>query len=180
MELQDRSKLLASLARISTDQSVLLFSTLQTGGLGLNLTMFQAVIICDTVFNPYVQTQAKKRVHRIGQSHPVTCVTLMSDTSVEHAMVQLQKRKLDLGETLVEKDIHKINESDEYKPILGYEAMDSVFRNIISESKGNNGGVAVETTTKKRPPSSSSSSTPSSPKKQMKFIGLYTGVPNQT
>ena len=43
-------------------------SLLFTGGLGINLTSANVVVIHDIDFNPYNDKQAEDRCHRIGQN----------------------------------------------------------------------------------------------------------------
>ncbi|KAI8851824.1 SNF2 family N-terminal domain-containing protein [Chytridium lagenaria] len=54
----------------SSDCNVFLLST-RAGGLGINLTAADTVIIFDSDWNPQVDLQAQDRVHRIGQTRPV-------------------------------------------------------------------------------------------------------------
>ena len=49
---------------------VMLLST-RAGGLGLNLTAADTVIIYDSDWNPHNDIQAQARAHRIGQTRPV-------------------------------------------------------------------------------------------------------------
>ena len=48
--------------------TVLIYYFISTGGLGINLTSANVVIIHDIDFNPYNDKQAEDRCHRIGQN----------------------------------------------------------------------------------------------------------------
>lgn len=50
---------------------VFLIST-KAGGLGINLTAADTVVMFDSNWNPQVDIQAIARAHRIGQTRPVT------------------------------------------------------------------------------------------------------------
>jgi len=52
----------------NTDMSIFVFLlSTKAGGLGINLTAANAVILHDIDFNPYNDKQAEDRCHRIGQ-----------------------------------------------------------------------------------------------------------------
>ena len=85
----------------SPDIPVFLLS-LKAGGVGLNLTSADTVIIYDPWWNPAAEAQAEDRSHRIGQTRAVTCIKLIVENSVEEKVLELQKIKADLFENLVE------------------------------------------------------------------------------
>ncbi|GAB1607804.1 SWI/SNF-related matrix-associated actin-dependent regulator of chromatin subfamily A containing DEAD/H box 1-like [Argonauta hians] len=78
---------------------IFLLST-RAGGLGINLTSANAVIIHDIDFNPYNDKQAEDRCHRMGQTKAVKICRLLSKNTVEEAMFRCAQRKLSL-----EKDV---------------------------------------------------------------------------
>ena len=61
---------------------VALLST-RAGGLGINLTGADTVIIFDSDWNPTGDSQAEDRAHRIGQTKAVAVYRLVSDRSIE-------------------------------------------------------------------------------------------------
>ncbi len=71
--------------------------SLKAGGVGLNLTAADAVVLYDPWWNPAVEDQAIDRTHRIGQDKPVFVYRLVVEGSVEERMVELQKRKRNLA-----------------------------------------------------------------------------------
>ncbi len=85
----------------SKDIQVFLLS-LKAGGVGLNLTSADTVIIYDPWWNPAAEAQAADRTHRIGQTKPVTCIKLVVKNSIEEKILDLQKMKSHLFESLVE------------------------------------------------------------------------------
>merc|ERR1711966_524375 len=75
---------------------VFLVST-KAGGLGLNLTAANAVIMLDLDFNPQNSRQAEDRVHRLGQTQEVTVYYLVCKGTVEEMVIRrnLEKMRLD-------------------------------------------------------------------------------------
>ena len=65
-----------------SDKFVFLLST-RAGGLGINLTAADTVIIYDSDFNPQMDLQAMDRAHRIGQKNPVNVYRLITEHTIE-------------------------------------------------------------------------------------------------
>jgi len=76
----------------SGDATVFLLS-LKAGGTGLNLTGADYVIHLDPWWNPAVEDQASDRAHRIGQQRPVTVLRLVSQGTIEEAILGLHADK---------------------------------------------------------------------------------------
>ncbi len=74
---------------------VLLIS-LKAGGVGLTLTAADHVYILDPWWNPAAEDQAADRAHRIGQENPVVVHKLVAKDTVEHRVLELQRRKRQL------------------------------------------------------------------------------------
>ncbi|WP_149651460.1 DEAD/DEAH box helicase [Azospirillum argentinense] len=74
--------------------------SLKAGGTGLNLTAADTVIHYDPWWNPAVEDQATDRAHRIGQHKPVFVYKLVTASTVEERMRDLQERKRRLGEAI--------------------------------------------------------------------------------
>uniref|UniRef100_A0A1Y1KDE8 DNA repair and recombination protein RAD54-like n=1 Tax=Photinus pyralis TaxID=7054 RepID=A0A1Y1KDE8_PHOPY len=64
--------------------------TTRVGGLGVNLTGANRVIIFDPDWNPATDTQARERAWRIGQEKQVTVYRLISAGTIEEKMYQRQ------------------------------------------------------------------------------------------
>ncbi|PIE57138.1 MAG: helicase [Desulfobulbus propionicus] len=75
--------------------------SLKAGGLGLNLTAADYVIHMDPWWNPAVEDQAADRVHRIGQTRPVTVYRLVTVKTIEEKIVRLHKEKRELANSLL-------------------------------------------------------------------------------
>ena len=80
---------------------VFLLST-RAGGLGLNLTAADTVIIFDSDWNPMMDLQAQDRAHRIGQRSDVSVFRLVSNSPVEEKILGRATEKLNMSELVVE------------------------------------------------------------------------------
>ncbi|KAG8011946.1 SWI/SNF-related matrix-associated actin-dependent regulator of chromatin subfamily A containing DEAD/H box 1B [Nibea albiflora] len=81
------------------DIFVFLLST-RAGGLGINLTSANVVILHDIDCNPYNDKQAEDRCHRLGQTKTVQVVKLISKDSIEDCILQLGQKKLKLEQDM--------------------------------------------------------------------------------
>jgi SWI/SNF-related matrix-associated actin-dependent regulator of chromatin subfamily A member 5 len=76
-----------------SDRFIFLLST-RAGGLGINLTAADTVVIYDSDFNPQMDLQAMDRAHRIGQKNMVNVYRLITENTVEEKIVERQMIKL--------------------------------------------------------------------------------------
>jgi len=83
----------------SGEVAVFLIS-LKAGGVGLNLTEADTVIIYDPWWNPAAESQAADRAHRIGQDKPVFVYKLITENTVEEKIIAMQDRKRALAESI--------------------------------------------------------------------------------
>jgi len=67
--------------------------SLKVGGVGLNLTGADHVIIVDPWWNPAVEEQAWSRAHRIGQTKKVVVTKLYSKGTIEEKILNLHQKK---------------------------------------------------------------------------------------
>lgn len=89
----------------NNDKSILVFLlSTKAGGLGINLTSANVVILHDIDFNPYNDKQAEDRCHRVGQTQEVKVVRLISKDTVEEAMLRCGKEKLKLEQDVTSSD----------------------------------------------------------------------------
>ena len=66
------------MAAFQRGEGDLFLISLKAGGIGLNLTAADYVIILDPWWNPAAEDQAIDRAHRIGQKRPVTVYRLVT------------------------------------------------------------------------------------------------------
>lgn len=74
--------------------------SLKAGGVGLNLTGANVVIMYDSWWNPMVESQAEDRAYRIGQTEDVHVIKLITKGTIEEKLQQLQEKKKDLVEEI--------------------------------------------------------------------------------
>ncbi|KAG1673281.1 hypothetical protein FOA52_002561 [Chlamydomonas sp. UWO 241] len=75
----------------------------RAGGLGINLTAADTVIIYDSDWNPHQDLQAMDRCHRIGQTRPCLVLRLASANSVEGKMLRRAADKMALERLVIKK-----------------------------------------------------------------------------
>lgn len=87
--------------RPDSDRFVFLLCT-RAGGLGINLTAADTVIIFDSDWNPQNDLQAQARCHRIGQSKPVKVYRLICRNTYEREMFDRASLKLGLDKAVLQ------------------------------------------------------------------------------
>lgn len=104
--VEDRQDLID---KFNNDKAVFIFLlSTKAGGLGINLTAANKVVLHDIDYNPYNDKQAEDRCHRIGQTKEVTIVRLITKGTIEEGMLKCAQDKLQLGRDLTSED----NEED--------------------------------------------------------------------
>ena len=78
--------------------------SLKAGGVGLNLTEADTVIIYDPWWNPAAESQAADRAHRIGQDKAVFVYKLITENTVEEKILAMQERKRNLAAGIYKED----------------------------------------------------------------------------
>ncbi|KAL9976050.1 hypothetical protein ACROYT_G013284 [Oculina patagonica] len=94
-----------------SDRFVFLLCT-RAGGLGINLTAADTVIIFDSDWNPQNDIQAQARCHRIGQSRSVKVYRLITRNSYEREMFDRASMKLGLDKAVLQSMNTKENASN--------------------------------------------------------------------
>jgi len=101
------------------EKDVFLIS-LKAGGVGLNLTGADTVILVDLWWNPAVESQAIGRAHRMGQEKIVEVYRLVTRGTIEEKIQELQEQKKNLvSEVLDGTESRASLTLDEIKEILG-------------------------------------------------------------
>ena len=97
--------------------------SLKAGGVGLNLTGADTVILVDLWWNPAVEAQAIGRAHRIGQERNVEVYRMITRGTIEEKIQELQESKRNLVSTILDGVEAKSSLSvEEIREILGISA----------------------------------------------------------
>ena len=94
----------AVIERFQAGQVPLMLVSLKVGGVGLNLTAADTVVLVDPWWNPAVEEQAIARAHRLGQTRQVFVYKLVIEGSIEERLLELQARKSALAEGMLGRD----------------------------------------------------------------------------
>ncbi|KHD45789.1 SNF2 helicase associated domain-containing protein [Streptococcus hongkongensis] len=97
--------------------------SLKAGGVGLNLTGADTVVLIDLWWNPAVEMQAISRAHRIGQKENVEVFRLITRGTIEEKILEMQESKRNLVTTVLDGNESRASMSiEEIKEILGLES----------------------------------------------------------
>ncbi|XP_053553077.1 SWI/SNF-related matrix-associated actin-dependent regulator of chromatin subfamily A containing DEAD/H box 1 [Bombina bombina] len=89
----------------NTDMDIFIFLlSTKAGGLGINLTSANNVILHDIDCNPYNDKQAEDRCHRVGQTKEVSVIRLIGKGTIEESMLKISQQKLRLEQDMTATD----------------------------------------------------------------------------
>lgn len=100
-ETRDRK---SAIEAFQNGKSAVFLISLKAGGVGLNLTAADTVIIYDPWWNPAVEAQAVDRAHRIGQDKKVFVYRLVTAGTIEEKIGELKARKQALADSLFDRE----------------------------------------------------------------------------
>ncbi|XP_054455829.1 lymphoid-specific helicase [Anoplopoma fimbria] len=105
MSYSDRDE---NMTKFSKDPEVFLFLlSTRAGGLGINLTAADTVIIFDSDWNPQADLQAQDRCHRIGQTKPVVVYRLVTANTIDEKILEKASAKRKLEQMVIHKNKFK-------------------------------------------------------------------------
>ncbi|XP_077115151.1 lymphoid-specific helicase [Ranitomeya variabilis] len=97
-----------NMREFNTDPDVFIFLvSTRAGGLGINLTAADTVIIYDSDWNPQADLQAQDRCHRIGQTRPVVVYRLVTANTIDQKIVERAAAKRKLEKLVIHKNKFK-------------------------------------------------------------------------
>ncbi len=107
-------------AQFSDSKIPVFLISLKAGGVGLNLTQADTVIIFDPWWNPAAEQQAIDRAYRIGQTNHVNVIRIIAENTVEEKVLKLQAKKADLADQILEgKNLETVVTESEMLNLLG-------------------------------------------------------------
>ena len=83
------------------DKFIFLLTT-RAGGLGINLTSADIVILYDSDWNPQADLQAMDRAHRIGQKKQVKVYRFVTENAIEEKVLERAAQKLRLDQLVIQ------------------------------------------------------------------------------
>ncbi|XP_016329415.1 lymphocyte-specific helicase-like [Sinocyclocheilus anshuiensis] len=105
MSYSDRDE---NMKKFSSDPEVFLFLlSTRAGGLGINLTAADTVIIFDSDWNPQADLQAQDRCHRIGQTKPVMVYRFITANTIDEKILERASAKRKLEKMVIHKNKFK-------------------------------------------------------------------------
>ncbi|BGP05427.1 Chromatin remodeling factor mit1 [Rhodotorula toruloides] len=104
----------------------------RAGGVGLNITSADVVIIYDQDFNPQMDIQAISRAHRIGQTKPVRVFKLLVKGTCEEKILNAGNKKRGLEHLIIQR-IDAQDESEDMESMLQFGAK-AVFDEAAAEA----------------------------------------------
>ncbi|KAF2833695.1 hypothetical protein CC86DRAFT_461991 [Ophiobolus disseminans] len=91
-----------AIQQLSDDPNIrVILITIGCGACGLDLTAASRVHLLEPQWNPSLEDQALARVHRLGQTRPVTTIRYIMENSFEEHILKVQDRKKLLATTLL-------------------------------------------------------------------------------
>merc|ERR1711869_191140 len=116
----------------------------RAGGLGINLTAADTVIIYDSDWNPHQDMQAMDRCHRIGQTKPVLVFRLATGNSVEGKMLRKAQSKLLLERVVMKKGAFLQERGEEKKASMNSDELLYLLQSDISKDDIAQSGVVSD------------------------------------
>ncbi|XP_011493855.1 PREDICTED: lymphoid-specific helicase-like [Ceratosolen solmsi marchali] len=100
--------------KFNTDPNTFIFLlTTKAGGVGLNLTAADTVIIYDSDWNPQNDIQAMARCHRIGQTKPVAVYRLCNKGTIDELIMKRANAKRFLEKAIISKEEFSVNNKED-------------------------------------------------------------------
>ena len=98
---EDRIAAIDDYSREGSEKFVFLLTT-RAGGLGINLTSADIVVLFDSDWNPQADLQAMDRAHRIGQTKQVVVFRFVTEQAIEEKVLERAAQKLRLDQLVIQ------------------------------------------------------------------------------
>lgn len=97
----DRINAIDEYNKPGSEKFVFLLTT-RAGGLGINLTTADIVVLFDSDWNPQADLQAMDRAHRIGQTKQVKVFRFITENAIEEKVLERAAQKLRLDQLVIQ------------------------------------------------------------------------------
>ncbi|KAI1649111.1 SWI/SNF family of DNA-dependent ATPase [Daldinia loculata] len=98
---EDRIAAIDDYNKPDSEKFIFLLTT-RAGGLGINLTSADIVILYDSDWNPQADLQAMDRAHRIGQTKQVVVYRFVTENAIEEKVLERAAQKLRLDQLVIQ------------------------------------------------------------------------------
>jgi len=98
---EDRIAAIDDYNKKDSEKFVFLLTT-RAGGLGINLTSADIVVLYDSDWNPQADLQAMDRAHRIGQTKQVVVYRFVTENAIEEKVLERAAQKLRLDQLVIQ------------------------------------------------------------------------------
>ena len=98
---EDRIAAIDEYNQPESEKFVFLLTT-RAGGLGINLTSADIVVLFDSDWNPQADLQAMDRAHRIGQTKQVVVFRFVTENAIEEKVLERAAQKLRLDQLVIQ------------------------------------------------------------------------------
>ncbi|KAF8456437.1 SNF2 family N-terminal domain-containing protein [Kalaharituber pfeilii] len=98
---EDRIAAIDEYNKPDSEKFIFLLTT-RAGGLGINLTSADIVILYDSDWNPQADLQAMDRAHRIGQKKQVHVFRFITENAIEEKVLERAAQKLRLDQLVIQ------------------------------------------------------------------------------
>lgn len=137
---EDRIKAIDDYNSPESKKFIFLLTT-RAGGLGINLTTADIVVLFDSDWNPQADLQAMDRAHRIGQKKQVKVFRFITEKTVEEKILERAKQKLRLDQLVIQQG--RMKEAEENKKTNSKDELLSMIQHgakeIFEQNKNSDG-----------------------------------------
>ncbi|KAF1354701.1 SNF2 family helicase/ATPase [Delphinella strobiligena] len=128
-------------------EKFLFLLTTRAGGLGINLTSADIVVLFDSDWNPQADLQAMDRAHRIGQTKQVVVFRFVTENAIEEKVLERAAQKLRLDQLVIQQgraqQATKGNSKDDLLNMIQHGA-EKVFEGAVNNAFGGQGEMTED------------------------------------
>ncbi|WFD36168.1 hypothetical protein MCUN1_003044 [Malassezia cuniculi] len=114
---EDRIAAIDEYNKPGSEKFIFLLTT-RAGGLGINLTTADTVVLYDSDWNPQADLQAMDRAHRIGQTKQVHVYRFVTEDAIEERILERAAQKLRLDQLVIQQGHTQATKSAQSKDEL--------------------------------------------------------------